>query len=208
MCDSRHFLIYGKHRLCNIFDPRDQFAPLVLPSIDRNSKHLTSPRHISLPTLMSSQRWQPQPCSCVDRWSSAGTLTQKPGHSVGNAPDHQHLSADGCPLSACVLLYECCRELGNFSLHNASILCQTLRQKPTAPSSPLLQVLPPESQGYKVWRMAVNRTSKGLPTLNCDWVHLEDVVDRCCSQECRKSICNDASLVSLSPPPHDSSKKL
>ncbi len=117
---------------------------------------------------------------------------------MGNAPDHQHLSTDGCPLSACVLLYECCRELGNFSLHNASILCQTLRLKPTAPSSPLLQVLPPESQGYKVWRMAVNRTSKGLPTLNCDWVHLEDVVDRCCSQECRKSICNDASLVSLS----------
>ncbi|KAK9977987.1 hypothetical protein ABG768_019765, partial [Culter alburnus] len=60
--------------------------------------------------------------------------TQKPGHSVGNAPDHQHLSTDGCPLSACVLLYERCRKLGNFSLHNASVLCQTLRQQPTAPS--------------------------------------------------------------------------
>jgi len=38
-----------------------------------------------------------------------------------------------------------------------------------------------------------SHTSKDLPTLNCDWVHLEDVVDWCCSQECRKSILNDVS---------------
>ncbi len=164
--------------------------PRLTATYNRNSKHLTSPRHISLPTLMSSQRWQPSPAA-VQR-----TADPQQTHIHTN-PGHQDLSTDGCPLSACVLLYECCRELGSFSLHNASILCQTLRQQPTAPSSLLLQV-PPESQGYKVWRMAVNRTSKDLPTLNCDWVHFEGVVDRCFSQESRKSICNDASLESHS----------
>ncbi len=179
--------------------------PRLTATYNRNSKHLTSPRHISLPTLMSSQADSPALQLCKGPLIlSRRTYTQNPGH--------QDLSTDGCPLSACVLLYECCRELGSFSLHNASILCQTLRQQPTAPSSLLLQV-PPESQGYKVWRMAVNRTSKDLPTLNCDWVHFEGVVDRCFSQESRKSICNDASLEShsfhfVTPSMHDSSKKL
>ncbi|KAG1926611.1 hypothetical protein F2P79_024752 [Pimephales promelas] len=42
-------------------------------------------------------------------------------------------------------------ELGTVSLHNASILCQTLRQQPTtAPPCPLLQVQPPRDYyGYK-----------------------------------------------------------
>lgn len=54
------------------------FTPCLTPvdwarltaTYSRNSEHLTWPRHISLPTLMSSQCWQPQTCSCADRWSS------------------------------------------------------------------------------------------------------------------------------------------